>query len=298
MSKWKLIEEKLTQARFYEKKDGKALCKLCPHFCSIGEGEIGLCRVRKNIGGALYAESYARFTSLAMDPVEKKPFRRFHPGRHILSAGSYGCNMRCAFCQNSDISQKTPDRELSAEHIPPEAMLKLAMSVNGNLGVAFTYNEPLISVEYLLDAAQLLKENGLAVALVTNGLANPGPLKELLPFVDAMNIDVKGFTPEFYKKLGGDLETVKETVRLAAAKCHVEATTLVIPGGNDSDDETEAMCRWLASVSPEIPLHLSRFTPRYRMTDRMPTPPETLRRMEGIAKRWLRHVYLGNVGNT
>ncbi|MCL2352640.1 MAG: AmmeMemoRadiSam system radical SAM enzyme [Firmicutes bacterium] len=289
----------MKQARFYEKDGDRLRCRLCPHLCAVGPGGTGLCGVRRNAGGVLYAESYGRFTSLALDPVEKKPLRRFHPGRRILSAGGYGCNMRCPYCQNSDISQQIPDDSqdgrTETEYIPPEKMLALALAIEGNLGVAFTYNEPLIAVEYLLDTAPLLKENGLASVLVTNGLVNPGPLEELLPYIDAMNIDIKGFTPAFYGKLGGDLETVKETVRLCAARCHVEVTTLVIPGENDGDGEMEALCGWLASVSPELPLHLSRFFPRWRMTEREPTPVNTLRRLEGIAKERLRHVYVGNV---
>jgi pyruvate formate lyase activating enzyme len=205
--------------------------------------------------------------------------------------GGYGCNMRCDFCQNSSISREKPD----TEYISPERLTELAASVPGNLGLAFTYNEPLIGAEYLLDAAPLLRERGMKIVLVSNGMICAEPLTELLPFVDAINVDVKAFTKDFYERMGGDLETVRQTVALCAESCHVEVTTLIIPGENDGDDETAALSRWLASVSREIPLHLTRFFPRYRMQEKPPTPVETLRRLAKIAGRELAHVYMGNI---
>jgi pyruvate formate lyase activating enzyme len=278
-------------ARFYERENTGVRCGLCPHRCLIGNGETGLCGARRNIGGELFAESYGRASSLALDPIEKKPLCRFMPGRQILSIGGYGCNMRCSFCQNSSISQERP----KTEFISPERLAEIAASIPGNLGLAFTYNEPFISAEYILDAAPLLRERGMKVVLVSNGMICQEPLKALLPFVDAINVDVKAFTPGFYERMGGDFETVMNTVALCAESCHVEVTTLIIPGENDGDGETEALSHWLASVSREIPLHLTRFFPRYKMKETPPTPAETLTRLAKIAGRELAHVYTGNV---
>ena len=208
--------------------------------------------------------------------------------------GSYGCNLDCPFCQNHEIARPASGRQ-RCEFFSPRRLAETAISAAGNLGVAFTYNEPFISYEYIRDTAPLLKDAGKKVVLVTNGTVNEPPLLKLLPFIDAMNIDVKGFTPEFYKSLGGGLGAVKRAVELSAPKTHLEITTLVIPGENDSDDEIENMTGWLSNISPEIPLHLSRFFPRFRVKDKLPTPLETLKRLEAIARRKLKYVYLGNV---
>lgn len=281
----------MTEARFYEAVGHTAHCKLCPHGCVIRDGKTGLCNVRRNIGGVLYSESYGQISSLALDPIEKKPLRHFHPGRHILSIGSYGCSMSCPYCQNSSISQSIPQTQF----IPPEELVELAKACPGNLGIAFTYNEPFVSMEYLLDTAPLIKEAGLNVVLVTSGMANEDPLEALLPYVDAMNIDVKGFRQSYYRKLGGDLKTVKRTVKKCAGDCHVEATTLIVPGENDSEEEMHDLSCWLLSISPDIPLHVTRFFPCYKMTDRPPTPIPTLYKLAETAKRQLKHVYIGNV---
>ncbi|MDR2089044.1 MAG: AmmeMemoRadiSam system radical SAM enzyme [Clostridiales Family XIII bacterium] len=282
----------MTRARFWEAADGgNARCGLCPHRCLVREGRAGLCGARRNVGGELRAESYGRVSSLALDPIEKKPLYHFHAGRSILSMGGYGCNMTCSFCQNSSISQEKPHTEF----ISPERLAEIAASAPENLGLAFTYNEPLIGAEYLLDAAPLLRRAGMKVVLVSNGMICPEPLEELLPFIDAMNIDVKAFSPEFYRRMGGDLETVKRNVARCAACCHVEVTTLIIPGENDGDGEMAALSEWLASISRGIPLHLSRFFPRHRMREKPPTPVASLSRLAEIAGRALRHVHIGNV---
>jgi pyruvate formate lyase activating enzyme len=226
-----------------------------------------------------------------MDPIEKKPLRHFHPGSRILSLGSYGCNMRCAYCQNSAISQ---DKAVTVFH-GPQAILHFARQQTNNIGLAFTYNEPLINIEYIMDTAPLLRDRGLKVALVTSGQICAGPLAALLPLVGAMNRDVKGYNEGYYRMLGGSLQAVKATVESAAARCHVEITTLVVPGESDNPAEMESLTDWLADISPEIPLHLSRFFPRYRMTDKQPTPLETLNKLSTIAQGRLRHVYIGNV---
>ena len=280
-----------------ERETGSAVCELCPHHCRIAEGGTGLCAARTNHGGKIVCKNYGRITSLALDPIEKKPLYHFHPGSVILSVGSYGCNLLCPFCQNHEISRAKAG-DLHIETLAPEALVQLAEDTRqkyGNIGVAFTYNEPLVSYEYLLDCAKLLRERGLAVVFVTNGQMCAEPLRKLLPYVDAMNIDLKGFTQTFYDWIGGDLETTKTAIRLAAeAGVHVEVTTLVIPGKNDNEKEMEAEARWLASISPEIPLHLSRYFPRYHCNIPM-TPGKTLEQLQGIAKHHLHDVHLGNI---
>ena len=279
------------EAMFYTREGQRCHCRLCHHDCVISEDRLGWCGVRRNIGGTLYAESYGRITSLALDPIEKKPLNRFFPGRSILSAGSYGCNMNCAFCQNYAISKAKP----RTVYLPPEQLTELATETPGSLGVAFTYNEPLISVEYILDTAPLLRERGMKTVLVTNGMIMPEPLAALLPHIDAMSIDLKAFSPEFYRRHGGELDTVKHSIARAARDCHVEVITLVIPKENDSDTEIDALAVWLASLSPDIPLHLSRFFPCRDMPDTPVTPLKTLHSLKSVAERSLRYVYIGNV---
>lgn len=267
------------------------ICSICPRGCKLNDGQTGFCKARKNIDGQIVCVNYGQISAMAVDPIEKKPFRRVHPGSHILSVGSYGCNMSCAFCQNSHISQENP----KTEYVSPEKLLEIALSVKDNLGVAFTYNEPLIGMEYLLDTALLLHDAGLKTVLVTNGFVNEEPLLKLLPFVDAMNIDVKCFSTDFYKELGGDLECVKRNVALCVSYCHVEVTILIIPGENDGEEEMYNLSLWLSSISASIPLHLTRFFPCYRMADRQSTPIETLYRLADVARGKLDNVYVGNV---
>ena len=234
-------------------------------------------------------------TSLALDPIEKKPLRRFHPDSMILSVGSFGCNLRCPFCQNHEISM-CGDGTLETVELSPEALAGKALELRpyGNIGVAYTYNEPLIGYEYVRDCASLIHERDMVNVLVTNGTIEEVPWRELLPLIDAVNIDLKGFTPEWYRKLGGDLETVKRSISLAAEQCHVEVTTLLIPGENDSEEEIRSLAQWLASVDCNIPLHLSRFFPRYRMTDKPPTPVDRVYRLADEAREYLSFVYTGN----
>lgn len=272
----------------------KTQCGLCFHRCSLDEGRTGLCRARANRGGRIVPLGYGRLTSLALDPIEKKPLRRFHPGSLILSAGSFGCNLRCPFCQNAEISMagaEFPTREYTPEAL---AQLALALKPRGNIGVAYTYNEPLVGYEYVRDCAALAREAGLLNVLVTNGTIEDAPWRQLLPLIDAVNIDLKGFSEDWYRSLGGDLETVKRSIATAAQFCHVEVTTLIVPGGNDGEGEMRALSSWLASVSPDIPLHVSRFFPRHLMTDRPPTPVETVYRLAEAARERLNFVYTGN----
>ena len=271
------------------------ICELCFHHCDLSEGQTGFCRARVCRDGAIVPLNYGKVTSLALDPIEKKPLRRFHPGSQILSVGSFGCNLRCPFCQNHEISM-SGENEIETVGLPPETLADKALKLRhlGNIGVAYTYNEPLIGYEYIRDCATLVHERGMVNVLVTNGTIEEAPWRALLPLIDAANIDLKGFTPEWYQKLGGDLETVKRSIILAAEQCHVEVTTLLVPGENDSRDEIRELAQWLASVNPEIPLHLSRFFPRYQMTYRPPTPAEQVYHLADEAREYLSFVYTGN----
>ena len=272
-----------------------ATCELCFHHCDLAEGQTGFCRARICRGGAVVPLNYGKLTSLALDPIEKKPLRRFRPRSLILSVGSFGCNLRCPFCQNHEISM-AGDGTIQTVDVPPEQLADKAEELipQGNIGVAYTYNEPLVGYEYVRDCAAAVHDRGMVNVLVSNGTIEEQPWRALLPFLDAANIDLKGFTQSWYRRLGGGLNTVKRSIALAAERCHVEVTTLLVPGENDSLDEIRALAQWLASVSPDIPLHLSRFFPRYEMRGRPPTPVEEVYRLAEEAKNWLAYVYTGN----
>lgn len=270
-------------------------CEICPHHCKLEEGQIGLCRARTNRAGEIISENYGKLTALSLDSIEKKPLRCFYPGSKILSIGSYGCNLKCSFCQNSDISM-VGGAEIEVQETTAEEMVQKAVLLKnqGNLGIAYTYNEPLVGYEFVRDCAMLIKEAGLKNVIVTNGFICEEPLKKLLPVVDAFNIDLKGFTEAYYHKLGGALDTVKRSILLAAEKSHVEVTTLIVPGENDSDQEMEELSGWLASVNPDIPLHISRFFPRYKMQSHAATPVEQVYHLSEVARKKLNYVYEGN----
>ena len=275
------------------------ICELCFHRCDLSEGQTGFCRARACQDGKIVPLNYGKITSIALDPIEKKPLRRFHPGSKILSVGSFGCNLSCPFCQNHEISM-AGEGDVHSPYVPPQRLADLALEWKerdgaGNIGIAYTYNEPLVGWEYVRDTARLVKENGMANVLVTNGTAAPEILEELLPLIDAMNIDLKGFRAEYYRKLGGDLDTVKTFIARAVTACHVELTTLIVPGENDSPEEMEAQARWIADLNPEIPLHITRFFPQYHMLDRKPTEIQSLRRLAETAGQYLTNVSLGNV---
>ena len=272
-----------------------AVCPVCPHHCRLMDGQYGRCGARKNENGKIICDNYGKVTALALDPIEKKPLRHFFPGSMILSVGSYGCNLSCPFCQNHEISMARSENT-GWRMMRPEELADLAEDCRGrgNIGVAFTYNEPLAGYEFVRDTARLVHERGMKNVLVTNGTAKLPVLEELLPYIDAMNIDLKGFTEEYYRKLGGSLETVKEFIRRAAKECHVELTTLIVPGENDSAEEMEREAEWIASVDSEIVLHVTRFFPRYRMTDRKATDVEEVYRLRDAAGKYLKYVYTGN----
>ena len=273
----------------------KEICTLCMHRCALSEGQYGRCRARKNEKGRIICANYGKLTALMLDPIEKKPLRYFFPGSRILSVGSFGCNLACPFCQNHEISMASP---ASAEYreISPEALTSLALRCRdqGSIGLAFTYNEPLVGYEFVRDTARLAHSQGLKNVLVTNGSAHLSILEELLPYIDAMNIDLKGFSSAYYRRLGGDLETVLAFIQRAAKDCHVELTTLIVPGENDSEEEMEREAQWIASIDPKIPLHVTRFLPRYRMQDREATDVGRILRLKVIAGRQLAYVCTGN----
>lgn len=273
----------------------KAVCDICPHHCKLDQGQMGLCNGRICRGGKVISENYGKITALALDPIEKKPLYHYIAGSKILSVGSYGCNLRCSFCQNHNISMaegKGIDYGKLSSHDLVEKAYELR--ARGNIGIAYTYNEPLIGYEYVRDCGLIAKERGLKNIVVTNGYICEEPLKELLPIIDAINIDLKSFTNSFYKKIKGDLDTVKRSITIAAAQCHIEVTTLIIPGENDSEEEMMELSGWLSSISPDIPLHISRFFPRWKMEDREATSVETIYRLAAIARKNLTRVYEGN----
>ena len=282
------------EALFYSNDErGKVRCELCPHFCEIAGGQKGRCGARANIGGFLYAKSFARVRSAMLDPIEKKPLKFFRPGGFVLSVGTFGCNMDCPFCQNHETVRLCPDAE--CPQLLPDELAKLAKryASMGNIGVAYTYNEPLVGYEYVCECAKLVHGIGLSNVLVTNGFINKEPLEQLLPYIDAMNIDLKGFQRDFYCKLGGSLDTVKESIALARSSCHVEVTMLVVPGENDCD--AEAAAAWLAEIDRDMPLHITRFFPRHKYAGKTPTPIETLQNAASAAKKYLTNVVIGNV---
>lgn len=312
-------------------EDNIVICTLCPHNCRITPGNRGICRVRENQDGRLVAINYGIVSSLALDPIEKKPLDFFYPGSQILSIGGFGCNFHCPFCQNSNISLEYEEFEendffqaanlnlwpkgcSNGEILTPDDILRFALQTvlqgnnvkdksfqnldlntvqeryTGVIGVAYTYNEPLIGYEFVYDCARLIHEAGLKNVLVTNGFINEEALLELLPFIDAMNIDLKAFTPEFYQKIGGDLAAVKKTIAHAHEKCHVEVTTLVIP--NENEEDIIEIAKWLAELNPAIPYHLTRFYPRYKYETKSPTNTITITRLAEEASKYLHNVLI------
>ena len=280
-----------------------AECHVCFRHCKIAEGRLGFCGGRIARDGRVEAFNYGRITSLALDPIEKKPLARFFPGSRVLSVGSFGCNLRCPFCQNYEISWSEQARRFAqtAETASPEELVELALATRdrGNIGIAFTYNEPLIGYEFVRDTAALAKAEGLMNVMVTNGTAELSVLEELKPCIDAMNVDLKGFTDRWYSEvLGGSRSQVMAFIESAAGTCHLELTTLIVPGENDSEEEMRALSRWVSRLkNPDgegVPLHISRFFPRFRMQDRGATEIRTVYRLAEIARENLQFVYTGN----
>ncbi len=288
------MAQELVECRYYEPAEEYLQCQLCPWHCQIRLGKTGRCGVRQNVDGVLRSLNYGEATSVAMDPIEKKPLYHFYPGSDILSLGTFGCNLSCIFCQNWSISHGRP----STQHLAPQQALELAeewRTKADNIGIAYTYNEPIIWFEYVYDTARLVHEAGMHNVLVTNGIIEEEPLHELLPYIGAMNVDIKAWSDDFYRKLcGGEAWPARRTVEIAAEQCHVEITILIIPGHNDSDEELGAIFEWAASVREDMPVHLSRYHPALKL-DAPPTPAETLQRAYDLAQQRLDHVYVGNI---
>ena len=285
--------EKVDQMR----EDGIIECNICPHNCKIRKGKAGICGIRVNNGKEIELQTYGLISGMAIDPIEKKPLYHFYPGGKILSIGSWGCNMKCDFCQNYHISQNADLRP--SERVFPEEIVEKAKNTGNNIGVAFTYNEPVIWYEYVRDVALMTKNAGLYNVMVTNGFVNRPILAEYIEFTDAFNVDLKSFSNDFYRKISGaELEPVKNSLKMIAGSGrHLEITTLVIPGLNDKTSEIEELVKWIAGeLGKEIPLHLSRYFPMYRRSTPA-TLQQALDELYEIASEELSYVYLGNTIN-
>jgi len=284
----------MREARYWHAGEaGRLLCDLCPHRCAISEGRTGRCRIRRAEGGKLNAVGYGLLSSANLDPIEKKPLYHFLPGSDIFSVGGWGCNFACTFCQNWTISQQL--REEGSQHAPAEVVSAAARGRSA--GIAYTYNEPLVNFEFVMDCAALARERGLANVLVTNGYLLPEPASELLPLVDALNVDVKSIQDSFYREhCGGSLQPVLDfAYRAVKTGCHVEVTNLVIPGLNDDPADVESLARWVAGkLGRHTALHLSAYRPMHKMTVKA-TPAETLAGAYSICRRHLDYVYIGNL---
>lgn len=273
----------------------KQECSVCMHRCALEPGQKGRCGARINQEGRIVSDNYGKVTALALDPIEKKPLRMFCPGSMILSVGSYGCNLSCPFCQNYEIAACTENCRVAS--VTPDQLVDQALELRnaGNIGLAFTYNEPLIGYEFVRDTARAIQAQGMKTVAVTNGSVTEETAGQLLPYLDALNIDLKGFTKEYYQMLGGDLETVKHFIEKAVEQgCHVELTTLIVPGKNDSEKEMRELSGWIASLNPEIPLHVTRFFPNWKMRDSQPTPVRQVYLLADVAREQLVNVFTGN----
>jgi len=280
------------EARYYSKLDTHRVhCELCPQSCTVAPGKSGFCLARENHDGTLVAANYGQATSVGMDPIEKKPLYHFYPGRDILSIGSWGCNFKCSFCQNVHISQQ----KATSEYVSPQQAVDMARG-QASIGIAYTYNEPLIGIEYVQDTARLAHEAGLKNVLVTNGFINPEPLNDLLPLIDALNVDIKAMRDDFYRDLcKGRVRPVLDTAVAARKAAHVEITNLIIPDYNDSREELSQLADWVASnLGIDTPVHLSAYFPRHRLRAN-PTPPETIEMAYDLFRQRLHFVYVGNI---
>lgn len=286
-----------------EKPESTVTCTVCPHVCHLKEGQAGFCRARACRDGKIVSGSYGRLTSIALDPIEKKPLSDFMPGTTVLSVGSYGCNLRCPFCQNWQISQ-TGEGGMPWKEVSPIELVASAQRLREEdpsvSGIAYTYNEPLVSWEYVRDCSVLAHQAGLKNILVSNGCANEPIIRELAPLIDAANIDLKGPNQKFYDNCAGDFATVQKTTEILAATptCHLEVTTLIVPGMNDKDEDVESIAKWLSEIPTEgdpITLHITRFFPRWHMNTGEPTPVETVCHLADVAKNYLDRVRCGNV---
>lgn len=278
---------------FDEYGEDKVLqCLLCPLHCIIKPDQVGFCGVRKNVDGMLYSLNYGQLTSIAIDPIEKKPLYHLFPGEKILSVGSWGCNLRCNFCQNWEISKQRPKTVM---RVMPQQLIQIALERESR-GIAFTYNEPIVSFEFILDTSRAAAKEGIYSILVTNGVIDEEPMDLLSQSVRGMNIDLKGWNDEFYvKDIGTEKRVVLRSIETARkAGTHIELTTLIIPGKNDSPEEMREEAKWISGLSKDIPLHINRYFPNYKSTI-PPTSPDSLIQLAEVAKEYLRYVYVGNI---
>lgn len=280
------------KASFYLKKENEIVkCELCPNKCVLKVNKIGKCMVRKNIDGELYNLSYGKISSMSLDPIEKKPIYQYKPKSKVYSIGSYGCNFTCDFCQNHHIAQNKP----KTIYMSPEDVIKKAKEKKDNIGIAYTYNEPLINFEFIYDCSKLAKDNNLDNILVTNGYINSKPLKKILPLIDAVNIDIKAFNNQFYKDIcDGNLSVVKKNIKLAYEYTHVELTLLLIDDLNTNKEELKKLFQWIGRIDKNIVLHITRYFPCYKMK-KPKTKMKTLLDAYTEAKKYLNNVFLGNV---
>lgn len=288
-----IVEAKaMREAYHFERQEHNiVLCTLCPHYCTIPEECYGRCRVRVNKDGTLYTLNYGEISAFGIDPIEKKPLRHFYPGQQIVSIGSFGCNLECDFCQNWSIAQEKPK---TIQYTADDLLDEIKDAPN-NIGIAYTYNEPTIFYEFMLDTAKKVYEAGYKNVMVSNGFINKEPLEALLPYIDAFNIDLKGFNDAFYHGIcSGERLAVMETIERIVGVKHIEITLLLIDGLNTNPLELEALFRWVGKLDSKIPLHISRYFPAYKM-DQPPTQIETLYEAKTLADQYLEHVYPGNV---
>ncbi len=284
-------------AKYYIKKQKSIQCLLCPHQCILKDGDVGICLVRRNEGGKLIADAYGVLSAINIDPIEKKPLYHYYPGRNILSIGSYGCNMKCKCCQNFNISQKGIESGRGKTNIHISQLLQEAKMHDSNIGIAYTYNEPTVWYEFMYDTAKSAKESGLKNVIVSNGYINKKPLEELIPLIDAFNIDLKGFNRASHKRFTkADVEIVKQNLlHIYKSGKHLEITHLIVPGFNDSEDEFRNMILWITEKLDEnVPLHISRYYPTYKYNEQ-PSDMNSLGNYYGWAAEHLNYVYLGNV---
>ncbi len=286
----------MKEARYWRTlSEGIGECLLCPHLCRIREGRVGLCKSRGFLEGRLTALGYGRISSAHLDPMEKKPLHHFHPGASVYSIGGWGCNFDCSFCQNASISQTAPERHGGLCHSPGEVVATAIQE--GSRAIAYTYNEPLVNLEYVRDCADLAREKGLSNVLVTNGYINPGPAADLLPLIDALNVDIKCIEDDFYtRQCRGTLQPVLDfCVQARRAGCHLEITNLVIPNLNDQFEQITELAVWVRDhLGENTPLHLSAYRPEYRL--KIPaTPRAVMEKAFSAAGAVLPYVYLGNM---
>lgn len=296
----KFVKQKMQimEAQFYEKiENNKVRCTLCPHYCTLSEGKTGICKVRTNISGKLISENYGKISGYHFDPVEKKPLYHFYPGKDILSIGSVGCNLHCRFCQNHEIAQTGVHDYGYIRDLSSGAIVNAALRQKNNIGIAYTYNEPLVFYEFMRDTALNAKQNGLKNVMVTNGFINPEPLQKLIHFIDAFSVDLKAFTDDFYKKItSSHLNPVTETLKtIKKSGKLLEITNLVIPTLNDDEQKFKEMVLWIKNeLGEDTVLHISRYYPMYKMNIEA-TQAKKLLRLFDIASDHLNFVYIGNL---